>query len=90
MLVASLSLVLVLANDGALPPALLVLKNTGSIKSKSPSSLHTLHQDAADHAAPTYETYVHDFIPSSGNFPIFARSDRGGEDEQARRTISVS
>ena len=60
MLVASLSFVSFLANDGALPPALLVLKNTGSIKIEIAFLLHALHQDAADHAAPTNETYVHD------------------------------
>jgi hypothetical protein len=39
-----------------------------------------LHQDAADHAAPTYETYVHDFIPFEWKLPrIFARSDRAGK-----------
>jgi hypothetical protein len=39
-----------------------------------------LHQDAADHTAPTYETYVHDFIPFEWKLPrIFARSDRAGK-----------
>src|SRR5262249_53082040 len=42
--------------------------------------LHTLHQDAADHAAPTYETYVHDFIPLEWTLPRkFARRDRAGK-----------
>ncbi|MFM0505389.1 hypothetical protein [Paraburkholderia caffeinilytica] len=42
--------------------------------------MHTLHQDAADHTAPTYETYVHDFIPFEWKLPrIFARSDRAGK-----------
>jgi hypothetical protein len=39
-----------------------------------------MHQDTADHAAPTYETYVHDFIPFEWMLPRnFARRDRAGK-----------
>jgi hypothetical protein len=54
--------------------------------------LHALHQDAADHAAPTYETYVHDTYPSNGSFPaslpaVTARGRRAGTTDDQRIVI---
>jgi hypothetical protein len=60
-LFASLSFVSFLANDGAAPPALLVLKNTGSIRSKSRSScmrcISTLPTMPRQPTRPTFMTY---------------------------------
>jgi len=41
-------------------PHLLVLKKHRFDQVEIAFLLHALHQDAADHAAPTNETYVHD------------------------------
>src|SRR5215813_3592231 len=80
MLVASLSLVSFLANDGALPPALLVLKNTGSIRSKSRSCcircIRTLPTMPRQPTRPTFMTSY----PWSGQLPRnFARRVRAGK-----------
>jgi hypothetical protein len=54
---ASFSLRSFLAMAGASPPALLVEKKMGSIRSKSPLGLHAVHQHRADHAAPADEAH---------------------------------
>ena len=57
MLKASCSVVSFFAIAGALPPALEVEKNIGSIEAEVALSLHAVHQDRADHAAPADQTY---------------------------------
>jgi hypothetical protein len=54
---ASLRVVSFFACAGALPPALEVEKNTGSMRPKSAFGLHAVHQDRTHHAAPTDEAY---------------------------------